>query len=226
MAHCSWNGHVALSTRKPIVGPAETLSVSPPSAAVEQKGSSFQEELNLLTHLGGRKNRSAGGLMWLNSSMPLRLWVALDGWGGAQDPELDLGLGPGPAGWLWVESFTSLVLTFFNGYRRELDKLPFKESSCLQLWLMISSASGNSASWQLLYLILTNNPLSRYSYPYYADEGTEAHKGQNTCSSCSTREWEAGQDLNLGCPLPTDTAVILSGTITASNTASNLYYSL
>ena len=41
--------------RKPIASPVEMLSVYHPSAEVKQKGSSFNEELNLLTHLGGRK---------------------------------------------------------------------------------------------------------------------------------------------------------------------------
>lgn len=36
------------------------------------------------------------------------------------------------------------------------------------------------------------HPLDGFSYPYYVDEETEAHKGQKTCDSPPIGEWVAG----------------------------------
>lgn len=65
---------------------------------MQQKGSNINEELNLLTHLGRRKNCTVGGLTWLDSLTPLQLW-ALDvqdklGAGGS----IGFQVGPGSAG--------------------------------------------------------------------------------------------------------------------------------
>lgn len=67
--------------------------------------------------------------------------------------------------------------------------------------------------------------MDRYSYPHFTDEETEAEKGQRTCYSPSTSEWEAGPGSEPGLSNPTP-PLLLSGSIVAANTALNLYYSL
>lgn len=47
VARLSWNVHSALFIRKPTASPVGTPSIAHPSAEVKQKGSSFNEELNL-----------------------------------------------------------------------------------------------------------------------------------------------------------------------------------
>lgn len=86
-----------------------------------------------------------------------------------------------------MEHFTSLVLTFLDLYRREMDKLPFKGSSDFNITLLaVPSSTGIQQADS--YFNSHNNPVDGCSHPDYADEETEAQKGQRTRHRPSTGE--------------------------------------
>lgn len=78
----------------------EQLSLYHPLAEMTQKGRGFNDEFNLLSHLGRRKNPPCWGFNMVKQFDASAVVGALDvmGVGGVLDSNLGLGLGPGHAG--------------------------------------------------------------------------------------------------------------------------------
>ena len=98
------------SIRTPIASPAGTLAK--PSAEAGQKGSNFHEELNLLTHLGRRKNPLC---WWINVADQLNANAVVTGtWcmGWIAGPQVR------PRSWCWSCWVTMGKVFYLSGLHR------------------------------------------------------------------------------------------------------------